>query len=339
MSEDVEAIRSLHALADLVTPMALRVFVSLGVPDAIDERPGTAPELACRCGCDARILRSVLDHLAARGVVTKEPDDTYGLTTLGRLTCDTDGPSLQSWLVGSLRLGTLRGDVDHSVVALLDVARSGRTALEEQHGESVWERVTRMDAGAAIQEFGRLVPVLDIEPIWRLLEAYPAATVCDVGAGSGRLAHELLSGELCSFCHVVDLAPMVGVADTVLGHRFATRYAAVAADFMTDPLPEADLYIVSDVLVDWDDARAVRLLRNVHGACRPDARVLISELTLPSGAGDLFDPTAGRLRLNIEMPSPNRTVEALVTLGRAAGLAEVSTACGEHRSAILFAPA
>lgn len=340
MSEDIDGLRTVHALADLVTPMALRVFVSLGVPEIIRDCPVTAIDVAAKCGCDVRILRSILDHLASRGIVSGGLglDGGYSLTKLGRLTLHTSRPSLQSWLVESLRLGRLQGDLSHSVVALYDVARTGRTAHEEQHGESIWQRVTRMGDDEAMREFGHSASVLDIEPICQLLKPYAIGTVCDVGTGNGKLARALLSGPYCSFCYVVDLAPMVGVADTSLECSGVTEYAAVEADFMTDPLPEADVYIVSDVLADWDDANAVRLLRNIHRACRRDARVLVSELRIPSGAGDLFDQTAGKLRLDVEMAHPNRTVEELSRLGRDAGMVDIATAQGRYRVGIMLEP-
>lgn len=316
--------------------MAVRTVVSLGIPDHLKVRPSTADELSKEFDCDPRILGRILEHLASRGVVHSEPDGRYSLTGIGRSACSTDEPTPQSWLVRSLRLGTLPGDVNHSVVALLDVVRSGRTAFEEQHGESVWDRMTRMSMSEARSEFGHRVPVVDFEPIGQVLEAHGAATVCDVGSGNGRLARELLTRQLCSHCHVVDLAPMVWLAGELLDEVDAGRYSVAVADFMTDPLPAADLYILCDVLADWDDESATRLLRNVRRSCGSRSRVLVTELRIPSGAGDLFDATAGQLRLDIEMARPNRTADEISALGRSSGLRAVSTVSGQHRVAILF---
>lgn len=125
---DLDVVRELHTLTDLVTPMAIRTVVSLGIPDLLRERSATATELAEEFDCRPRILVRILEHLAARGVLRNESGGRYGLTRLGRAACRTDEPTPQSWLVDSLRLGTLTGDVNHSVVALLDVVRSGGTA-------------------------------------------------------------------------------------------------------------------------------------------------------------------------------------------------------------------
>ncbi|XP_077610841.1 acetylserotonin O-methyltransferase isoform X2 [Crocuta crocuta] len=43
----------------------------------------------------------------------------------------------------------------------------------------------------------------------------------------------------------------------------------VGGDFFTDPLPEADLYILARVLHDWSDERCSHLLTRIQRACRP----------------------------------------------------------------------
>lgn len=330
-------VRDLHALADLVTPMAVRTFVSLGLPDHLSTRPSTAGELAAAFDCDPRILAGILAHLAARGVVRGGPDGRYGLTELGRAACTADDPhSPQAWLVQTLRRGTIHGDVNFGVTALLETVRSGRTAFEEEYGESLWDRVERMSMDEVRAGFGPQAPVVDFEPVQRIFEEHDKAVVCDVGCGNGKLVRELLTRKLCAHCYLVDRAPMLDLAGELLADLGGDRYTLSEADFMTDVLPAADLYVLCDVLADWDDESAIRLLRNIRRSCSDGAHVLVTELTIPAGAGDIFDHTAGRLRLDIEMARPNRTIEEIVELGRGAELESISTTSGPHRVAVLF---
>src|SRR2546423_366068 len=61
------------------------------------------------------------------------------------------------------------------------------------------------------------------------------------------------------------------------------RCEVVGGDFFV-ALPEnADAYLMSHVLHDWDDDLCVTILRNCRGAMDPDGRLLIVEMVLPPG--------------------------------------------------------
>src|SRR5262249_50121056 len=57
-----------------------------------------------------------------------------------------------------------------------------------------------------------------------------------------------------------------------------------------------DAYLLKSVLHDWSDADAVRILRIIHGAARPGARVLLAEAVLQPGN----QPDLGKI-LDLEM--------------------------------------
>ena len=52
------------------------------------------------------------------------------------------------------------------------------------------------------------------------------------------------------------------------------------ADFFAEVPPGGDVYLLSNVLHDWDDAAATTILRTVRAAMRPDARLLVVENVL-----------------------------------------------------------
>ena len=52
------------------------------------------------------------------------------------------------------------------------------------------------------------------------------------------------------------------------------------ADFFTLVPPGGDIYLLSNVLHDWDDAPATLILRTVHTAMRPEAHLLVVENVL-----------------------------------------------------------
>ena len=65
----------------------------------------------------------------------------------------------------------------------------------------------------------------------------------------------------------------------------APRLSLQAGDFFTDALPAADAYLLMDLLHDWDDADAVRILAAVRRAAHATSRVLIVETLVPDTPG------------------------------------------------------
>ena len=65
------------AMADLVTPMAVRVAATLRIADHIAQGRRTAPEIASAVNADAGALDRVLRHLTNAGVLDREDSGRY----------------------------------------------------------------------------------------------------------------------------------------------------------------------------------------------------------------------------------------------------------------------
>ena len=108
----------------------------------------------------------------------------------------------------------------------------------------------------------------------------------DIGGGNGHLLAAVLdrapaaSGVVFDLPHVVDAAP----------RSSSERIALQAGDFFTDPLPSCDAYLLMHVLHDWNDDRAVDILRAIGRSAPSDAVLLVLEsivrdVWLPPGSG------------------------------------------------------
>jgi len=63
----------------------------------------------------------------------------------------------------------------------------------------------------------------------------------------------------------------------------ADRCATAGGDFFTDALPGADVYVLAQILHDWDDEQALAILRNCRRSIMPGGRVLLLEQVMPDG--------------------------------------------------------
>lgn len=78
--------------------------------------------------------------------------------------------------------------------------------------------------------------------------------------------------------HLVDLAPTADEARHTFNAHGLDDRTEVTADSFFDALPAgADAYLLSDILHDWDDEHAHRILARCVEAARPAGRVLVIE--------------------------------------------------------------
>ena len=106
--------------------------------------------------------------------------------------------------------------------------------------------------------------------------------IVDVGGGYGELIAEILLQHPAVRGILFDLAHATAAA----GSRLAAagvdgRCARVTGSFFDAVPGEADAYLLKSVLHDWDDERAVAILRNCRRAMAPHARLFVIERLAP----------------------------------------------------------
>jgi len=197
----------LWTMADLVTPMAIRVAATLRIADHLDRGVTTAPELAKAVAVDADALDRVLRHLVTVGVLTH--DGGYALTALGE----------------RLRAGDLRDQLDIegplgraelSFAHLLETVRTGEAAFPLRYGREFWDDLSADPERTASYAALMGVDATDWAPA--IVAGFDWASlghVTDVGGGNGSLLTALLRGHPTLRGTVVDLAGPVEAARVI----------------------------------------------------------------------------------------------------------------------------
>ncbi|XP_053313338.1 acetylserotonin O-methyltransferase-like [Spea bombifrons] len=105
-------------------------------------------------------------------------------------------------------------------------------------------------------------------------------TICDLGGGSGTLAKYCASLFPSSSIILYDLPEVIQATMENFVSPEDDRIIFQKGNFFSDPLPNAELFIVSRVLHDWDEESCLKLLGKMYMACNPGGGVLVIETIL-----------------------------------------------------------
>ncbi len=316
--------RELRRLADPTVPLAVRAIAELQIADRLAGGPRSCADLAAEAGCDAGALTRVLRMLAGVGVFAEAEPGVFELTPIAQLLRGDHPLSLRDAypLIACdlLAWGSLRYSL-----------RTGRAAFEHLHGRGYYEQLA-VDPDFAAR-FDRSVEAQNRIMLRALLAAYDwsdCGTVVDVAGGTGTMLAGLLARHRGLRGVLVDLPHVLAGAPATLRRAGVADRCRLAAGSHFDPLPVGgDTYVLKTVLKDWDDERALLILRRVADALGDRGRVLVLEAVLPAGdefhVGKLLD-----LNSLVLVGGPDRAERDLVTLLGGAGLRTVGVVL--HRS-------
>jgi 16S rRNA G1207 methylase RsmC len=133
----------------------------------------------------------------------------------------------------------------------------------------------------------------------------------DVGGGNGPLLIGILKANPNLHGIVFDLPHAANKArEKIAEAGMQSRCEALGGDFFKEAPSCADAYIIKHVVHDWDDERAIAILRNVRSAMNSGGRLLIAEGVFPAridqsdlsrgAAVNMLVSTGGRQRSEAE---------------------------------------
>jgi hypothetical protein len=257
----------------------LYVAARLGIADLLAEGPLSGAELARRCGCHAPSLYRVLRALAAVGIFSERGGQSFAQTPLSAC--------LRS---GALRAAALSFTApwnDKAWTFLLEGVRTGATPFELAHGQRFtdWLKANPR-AAATLQEANAVKAATSQRAVLDVYDFSGLRLLVDVGGGTGALTAEILASRPALRGIVADLPSVLPAAErTIAARGLAGRCRAVACDFFSSVPPGGDIYLLSDILHDWPDARCREILATCRRAVSGRARLLIVEMLLPPGPG------------------------------------------------------
>ena len=278
-------IAMMELILDAWSAQAITAAAELGIADALADGPLTADELAAAVGADPDAVGRLLRALIGRGIFRQRRDGRYELNPLA----DALRRDAEVSLAGMARLVGAPQQREHWS-GLTHAIRRGRAVVPDLRGKPFFDYLA--DEPELAHIFNNAMTSTSDLSIAPLVAAYDFggyATIVDVGGGHGRLLAAILRaapqarGVLFDQPQVVD-----GAAAELREHGVEDRVRVVAGSFFTDDIPAGgDAYVLKNIIHDWPDDEAVRILANVRKAAAPGSHVLLLEQVIPDHDRDI----------------------------------------------------
>ena len=310
----------------------LRAALGLGVFDHIDGGETNTPFLAQKTGIEEGRMRRLVRALVALGLVTESADGRLLNTPVGEQFVESRRtiPRAQALM--------FMPDSYPSWAHFEEVLRTGRTGHSLAYGDDRWQSLDRDPASA--QAFNQVM-VVQSERVTATVAANidfaRSREVVDVGGGNGALlagvlrAHPHLHGIVCDVP-----AGLSGAAAYLEAKGVAGRCSLVEGDFFKS-IPPGDVYLVKNILHDWDDGRASAILATCRRSIEEGGRIVLVERLLPAQAGttsnDLLLAMVD-LQMMVELGGKERTLDEYKALLAGAGFTFLRVVQGEMFSLI-----
>ncbi len=266
------------------TSQALYAAAKLGLADLLEAGPKTAEELAKATGTDPRALYRLLRALASVGIFLEKPGGGFTLTHVAS--------GLLSNAPGSQRaMAIMMGEEHYRAWGdLLYSLRTGKPAFDEIYGKPIFAYLAEHPEQAKI--FDAAMTGIHGPETQAMLNAYDFSgfrTLVDVGGGNGSLLCVVLKRHPTLMAVLFDRADVVERAKANLHEAgLEARCTLIAGDFFQGVPTGGDAYLLRHILHDWDDDKALAILRSCRAAMGPQAKLLAVESVIPPGNNPFF---------------------------------------------------
>lgn len=266
--------RFLEASGGVAAIALMRAAVRTRLVEPLASGRRTAGQVASELGFHAPTVHRVLRGLAVYGLVRLDRRGRFALTRTGRLLLEDEEHSMAGWVRYATSDAVLAG-----WLRLPESLADGQPAFNAATGTTLWAHLAEHPDEEA--GFARTMHELTLLAAPLIVAAFPwpeSGTVCDVGGGVGAmLAAVLLANPTLDGVLVDQAGPLAAAGEYLAGRGVDRRVRTVEGDLFTGFDAAADVYLLKDVLHDWDDGQCVQVLRTVRAAAAPGARVLVLE--------------------------------------------------------------
>ncbi len=286
--------------------------------DLLAEGPTSAARVAERAGTLVEPTYRLLRALSVLGFTKEDDEQLFTLAAMGEL-LRSDRPG--SFAPMALMVSRDWGSIHFS--EMMYSLETGRSAFKNHHGAALFDWLAARPKEE--QLFSRSMATFSSLETAAILRAYDFSAhreIVDLGGAHGEFLMALLGaapgtrGVLFDFPRVVSHAQRL----LKLPPEMACRVAFEGGNFFDSVPAGGDLYILKNILHDWDDEHATRILRNIARVLPKGGRVMVAEQGITPPGVAHFGKVLDLVMLTQLDGARERTPEQLAALMSAAEL-------------------
>ncbi|MBD2506432.1 methyltransferase [Nostoc muscorum FACHB-395] len=261
------------------------VVAQLGIADLLKDGSKSYDELATTTGVDARSLYRLLRALASVGIFAEGNSGYFELTPVAE--------GLQSDRTDSLRGYAIKSGQAWEWQPwghLLESIKTGKPVFKNIFGMERFDYLATDPSASKI--YTQAISSISGEQDAAIAAGYDFSSIhnlVEVGGGNGTLMASILKANLTMQGILFDLPHVVADAKPVIEDlELQDRCQLVGGNFFESVPIGGDAYLLRYIVHDWDDERAIAILKNCYQVMQPNGRLLLVEMVIPQGNEPFF---------------------------------------------------
>lgn len=253
------------------------VAVKLGIPDILADKSLSITEIAEKCNANAHFLLRIMKALTSIGIFREKENLTFELTEMAEC--------LKKDFMRDIALMFLSDWHEAAWNCLLESVQTGKVAFNLAHGEPAFNWLGKNPEIAEIVcKANALKAAESFVPVVKLYDFSNVRKVIDIGGGYGVLMTAILKANPHISGCILDLQYVLRKTKVFIKNKnLEQRCKSIDCDFFKKIPKGYDIYLMSNIIHDWNDEKCKILLKNCFNAMEPGARLLIIEMIIPPG--------------------------------------------------------
>lgn len=257
---------------------AVSAAAALGIADELASGARSPAEIATAVDAHAPTLYRLMRACADLGLFRELEGRFFELTELGEVLRSDIPSSIRNFVIWS-GLPAER----YSWAGLPKSVRTGKPAFQGVHGQPIWDYMRNHPNVSEV--FDQAMTEISALIVPRIVEIYDfstSGTVVDIGGGQGGLLAAVLAVNPRAHGMLYDQPEVIAGAGKALKEAgVSDRCELIGGDFFESVPAGGDIYLLSNILHDWDDEQSARILANCRAAMKDDSRLLLIETVMP----------------------------------------------------------